>query len=285
MVVDDVEQHGEALARARRRRAAAGPAGRRRGRGRRRQVDAVVAPAVLARERGHRHQLDRGDAELAQAARCGIAASNVPSVGERADVQLVDDASRRARAPRSRRRVHANAPGVEHARGPAQPVRAASASTGRAARAVDRRTRSPRPAATGERRPRSTPRPASASAWSRPPARSAIRSAARRPDAERGRAVTDRTGAERSLEGQGWIGHWKRGLGEVPTAPGAELAALSSATAAAMASTSAESASMAVASPSRAVARAARHCSTCSCDRGEGPLDLYVLGLHRSGRP
>ena len=67
MVVDDVEQHGQALAVGgvdeplQALRAAVGLV-------RGADVDAVVAPAVAAGERGHRHQLDRRDPELAQAA-------------------------------------------------------------------------------------------------------------------------------------------------------------------------------------------------------------------------
>ena len=67
VVVDDVEQDREALGVGgvdEPLEALRAAVGRVRGR----QVDAVVAPAVRARELGDRHQLDRGDAELAQAA-------------------------------------------------------------------------------------------------------------------------------------------------------------------------------------------------------------------------
>ena len=98
VVVDDVEQHREALgvggvdqALQPLRAAVGGLRGR--------QVDAVVAPAVAAGELGHRHQLDRRHPELAQAAQMRDGGVERPRGSEGADVQLVDhqvvDAGRR----------------------------------------------------------------------------------------------------------------------------------------------------------------------------------------------
>src|SRR3977135_3393711 len=61
-------------------------------RGRRRvEIEPVVAPAALAGERRDRHQLDCGHAELAQAVQAWDHTVERPFVGERADVQLVED--------------------------------------------------------------------------------------------------------------------------------------------------------------------------------------------------
>ena len=53
-------------------------------------VEAVVAPAALAREGGHGHQLDRGHAELAERGQTGDDGVEGALVGERADVHLVE---------------------------------------------------------------------------------------------------------------------------------------------------------------------------------------------------
>src|SRR4051795_2560649 len=54
------------------------------------RVEPVVAPAPLARKGRDRHQLDRGHAELAQAAQPRHDAVERPLLAERADMQLVD---------------------------------------------------------------------------------------------------------------------------------------------------------------------------------------------------
>ena len=123
VVVDDVEDHAEPGARARRRRAARARAGRRRPSARRADVDAVVAPAAVAGELGDRHQLDRGDAQLGQRRQVrDRRPSNVPSGGERADVQLVDDELVAARA-REAAVADANARGSTTREGPRSPSR------------------------------------------------------------------------------------------------------------------------------------------------------------------
>jgi hypothetical protein len=66
---------------------------------RRVEVDAVVAPAALARELRDRHQLDVGDAQVDQVVEPSIAASKVPSRREGADVELVDHGRRQRRRP------------------------------------------------------------------------------------------------------------------------------------------------------------------------------------------
>jgi len=86
---------------------------------RRRQVDAVVAPAARTRELGYGHQLDRGDPDLGELAQVRDRAVERPLARERADVQLVEHliGERRglkdAIGPVEARRV-------EHARAPAQ---------------------------------------------------------------------------------------------------------------------------------------------------------------------
>ena len=92
----------------------------------------------------------------------------------------------------------------------------------------------------------------------------------------------NRTGAERSLEGQGVDRTWK--ALEV-LQRGAELAALSSATAAAMASTSSESASMADGIALAGGGQGGPALLDVLLHGGEGPLDLFVLGLHQERRP
>ena len=90
VVVDDVEQHGEAF-RVRcvdEPREPVGTAVRAMRRG---QVEAVVPPAALAREGRDGHQLDRRHAELAQAAQARDHGVERSLLGERADVELVDD--------------------------------------------------------------------------------------------------------------------------------------------------------------------------------------------------
>ncbi len=89
VVVDDVEQHREALAVGgvdeplQALRPAVGVV-------RRADVDAVVAPAVAAGEGGQRHQLDRRDAELAQPGQVLDRGVERALRSERADVQLVE---------------------------------------------------------------------------------------------------------------------------------------------------------------------------------------------------
>ena len=133
VVVDDVEEHGEAervrgidqAAQIVRRAVAAG---------RREQADAVVAPVARAGEVGHRHQLDGGDAEVAQIGQPLGHGGERPFGRERADVQLVDDevcqaarrsirvgpvrrhAGRRPPTGRARRRAESARPGRGTAR-------------------------------------------------------------------------------------------------------------------------------------------------------------------------
>ena len=120
VVVDDVEDDAQARAVGgvdEARQAVRAAVGRVRGR----EVDAVVAPAVVAGELGDRHELDVGDAQLGQRRQPRRGGLEGPLGGEGADVQLVEHgvAQRRgaeaAVGPRERARV-------DHARGPAQPV-------------------------------------------------------------------------------------------------------------------------------------------------------------------
>ena len=135
-------------------------------------------------------------------------------VRERADVELVDDAvGERGRLEAGVRPLEGG--GVEHARGAAQPGRLpARARVGQLV-AVDHEGVV---LAGGDGQHRLADAEAGvgqlvvgAAGAQRDPLR------AWRPDAERGRAVTNRTGAERSLEGQGWIVHGK-GVRRGPTA-------------------------------------------------------------------
>ena len=90
MVVDDVEDDGKSLAVGRidetRQRFGAAVGGMRR-----EVVEAVVAPVPVPGERRDGHQLDRGDAEVAQPAQVRDHAVEGSLVGERADMQLVED--------------------------------------------------------------------------------------------------------------------------------------------------------------------------------------------------
>ena len=86
---------------------------------------AVVAPAVAAAEPVDRHQLDQGDAQLHQVVQSIDGREQRALGGERADVQLVDDAARQlATGPQ----LVGPAVGgrVEGARQPVHPVRSAS---------------------------------------------------------------------------------------------------------------------------------------------------------------
>jgi hypothetical protein len=121
VVVDDVEQHGEAgpvrgvdeLLEAE--RAAVG--GLRGG-----QVDAVVAPAVAAGELADRHQLDGGDPQLPQLAQVRDDRLEGAFGGERADVQLVEDeVVDGGRHPLPVRPLEGA--GIDHAGRPPQPFR------------------------------------------------------------------------------------------------------------------------------------------------------------------
>ena len=155
MVVDDVEDHGQAggvggvdeplepL------RAAVGGL-------RGRHVDAVVAPAAAARELGHRHQLDRGDAELAQLGQVRDRRLERALGRERADVQLVQHEVAQARAAPSRRRSIRTRQDRAAATARGAPP-AASGCTGRASPRRRPRTCSRRPAEPprGPRRRRS----------------------------------------------------------------------------------------------------------------------------------
>ena len=90
VVVDDVEQHRETL-RVRgvdEARETFGTAVRA---VRCVRVEPVIAPAALARERRDRHQLDRRDAERAQAVKPRDRRSEGSLFGERPDMELVDD--------------------------------------------------------------------------------------------------------------------------------------------------------------------------------------------------
>jgi hypothetical protein len=121
VVVDDVEDHGQP-ARVRGVDEALQRGGAAVGVMRRGDVDAVVAPAALARSLGHRHQLDRVDAESCEARELLDRSVERARRRERAHVQLVDHELRarwRAESP-VRPCVRR---GVEHARGFAQPAR------------------------------------------------------------------------------------------------------------------------------------------------------------------
>ncbi len=65
---------------------------------RREQVDAVVAPAVVARELRHRKQLDRCDAEVYEVGEPFDSRIKGALFGERPDVELVDDGASDGRA-------------------------------------------------------------------------------------------------------------------------------------------------------------------------------------------
>ncbi len=90
MVVDDVEDHREPVAvgggdkLGEPGRTAVG--GLRGG-----EIDAVVAPAAGPRELGDRHHLDRGDPPLGELLEVLGGGRERPLLGERADMQLVDD--------------------------------------------------------------------------------------------------------------------------------------------------------------------------------------------------
>ena len=203
VVVDDVEQHGQALAvrgvdeLLQPVRPAVG--GLRGG-----DVDAVVAPAVAARELADRHHLDRRDAELAQLAQVRDRGLERALGREGADVQLVEDElADRRRAPVGvgpRERA-----GVEQARRAAQARPAASASTGRGAVAVEHelvvraRLRLDHGLVNAV-----ADRLEVVLAPARPQ-RDPLRQ--RRPDAEARVAVAEREGTEAALEGQGLVGH------------------------------------------------------------------------------
>ena len=136
VVVDDVEDHGEPDLVGRRdeprepvRAAVGGVRGR--------DVDAVVAPAAAPGNSATGMISIAVTPSSASSRRCGIAASNVPSGRERADVQLVDTSSsgrRRREAPLGH---VAQGAGVEHPRRARAARRAASGCTDRAAPAVE----------------------------------------------------------------------------------------------------------------------------------------------------
>ena len=89
MVVDDVDQHREAVAMCgvdESAQVVGTPVGARR----REQRDAVVAPVPASGEIRERHQLDRGDAEVAKDRQLLDRAAKRPCRRERADVQFVD---------------------------------------------------------------------------------------------------------------------------------------------------------------------------------------------------
>src|SRR5829696_8366153 len=120
VVVDDVEDHGEALAV--RRVDELGEPGRATvGRLRGGDVDAVVAPAVAPGELADGHQLDRRHAEVAQAGEVRDGVAERPARAERADVQLVDHGVGHARRHEGGVGPLHDA-GVEQARRPAQPL-------------------------------------------------------------------------------------------------------------------------------------------------------------------
>src|SRR5439155_18083234 len=100
------------------------------------RVQPVVAPAALAREGRDRHQLDRGHAELAEAAQAWEDAVERPLVAERADVQLVDvELAERDTTPAVVAPCEGG--GVEDARRPADALRLPARARVRPRRAVD----------------------------------------------------------------------------------------------------------------------------------------------------
>ena len=163
---------------------------------RRVDVDAVVAPAALAGERCDRHQLDRGDAELAQAREVRDRGVERPLFGERADVQLVEHElverqlrpGRRSRTRTCRRRATARG---------SRP--AGSASTDRAAPRRRRARRGSRRPGPREGLAGEDPVPDGASACSRPCSAHGDAGRRRRPDAELGSALLERNGPEGPL--------------------------------------------------------------------------------------
>ena len=154
MVVDDVEDHAQALAMRRldQPREPVRPAV---GGMRRVRVEAVVAPPALPGEGRDRHQLDRRDAQLAQLGQEGHDSVERPLRRERSDVELVD-----RRAPRARGRAGRPEAARRLVTGPRSPG-AGSASTDRAAPGPRRgRTGSRRPGSPeGRRRRPRSPRP------------------------------------------------------------------------------------------------------------------------------
>jgi hypothetical protein len=94
MVVDDVDEHGEAgiVSRVDQRPQVIGAAVRARGS---KQRDAVIPPVAIAGEIGQRHQLDRGDPEIAQVGKLLDDAAEGTRRREGADVQFVDDGAAR----------------------------------------------------------------------------------------------------------------------------------------------------------------------------------------------
>ena len=199
VVVDDVEDDREALGvggvdEAREVvRGAVGRVGRV-------EVDAVVAPAVVAGELGERHQLDRGHAQLAQAGEVRDRGGERPLGRERADVDLVEDRP----GERRRREVAVGPREVRPGRGRGSARagrRAASGSPGRGGgrrrrrrRSRGRRGRAARRAA--RRGPRARARGAPRGPRARPPRARGAQTRKRR------RAATGkREGAERRLPG------------------------------------------------------------------------------------
>ena len=110
VIVDHVQQHGQAARvgrvhqAAQRLRAAVGARGRE-------QAHAIVAPVALARKVGHRHQLDRRHAQVVQVVQPLDQRVERARVGRRPDMQLVDqrvferDAAPIAIRPGERRRI------------------------------------------------------------------------------------------------------------------------------------------------------------------------------------
>jgi hypothetical protein len=197
VVVHDVEQDREALVvggvdeALQAERATVGGVGGR-------QVDAVVAPAVAAGELRHRQQLERGDAELAQAREVRDDGLERALGRERADVQLVDH-----RVLEVRRREAVVAPGeglrVQHPRGAAEPGGLPAGGRVGDLDAIDHE---------GVVLPRRKGQSNFADAQARVGELMVAPAGAQRdplrprgPDAERGR-VRGRTGAERALEGE-----------------------------------------------------------------------------------
>ena len=145
------------------------------------RVEAVVPPATLAGERRDRHQLDRRDAELAQAGEPRDDAAERSLVAERPDVELVDHELVEREPRPSRRRSTRSARVERRATARARP-RGCQREQG-SGHAV-----AGRPGGTPRRRNvrASTPRPARATSSS---ARTATERAGRRPDANIGRSV------------------------------------------------------------------------------------------------